>query len=143
MSDKKEDLLAKCDALIDKLTALNKSSKTTRSANNNKANNTKDFNKNNENAQDKALANRLASILSQRNMLGTVPKQPTNKELFGHLVPNEQMIKTAEDKWNNVHTDWLKEAVKPISSRFSSEEEEEAYWASIKVSDRDDGKPGY
>jgi hypothetical protein len=38
---------------------------------------------------------------------------------------------------------WIQEASKPISNKFSSEEEEMAYWRSIKVSDKDDGGYGY
>jgi hypothetical protein len=65
------------------------------------------------------------------------------------------LFKWAEmQKWNEVHLNnlvvatadsfhWLKEAQKPISQNFRSEEEEIAYWNSIKVSDRDDGKSGY
>lgn len=90
------------------------------------------------------IATQLANMMAGRAMLGTPPpRQPTDQEMFGHLVPSEQMIKSAEEKWNGMHTDWLKEAMKPISSRFASEEEEMEYWSSIKVADRDDGKPGY
>lgn len=89
------------------------------------------------------MANQLANLMAGRSMLGNTPKQPTDEEMFGHLVPKEEAIKKAEDSWNNIHNDWLKEASKPISSRFNSPEEEEAYWASIKIQDRDDGKSGY
>ncbi|NDE91661.1 MAG: hypothetical protein EB059_11115 [Alphaproteobacteria bacterium] len=97
-----------------------------------------------EEDMEKMASQRLANMMNQKAMLGSnIPRQPTDEELFGHLVPRDEMVKAAEDKWNNAHNDWLKEAMKPISSRFSSQEEEEAYWTSIKVSDRDDGKPGY
>ena len=92
---------------------------------------------------ENAMANQLANMMAGRAMLGNKPpRQPTNEEMFGHLVPNEEQIKKAESEWSN-RMNWLQEAVKPISARFKSAEEEEKYWASIKVTDRDDGKSGY
>ena len=89
------------------------------------------------------MSNQLANVMAGRSMLGTPPpRQPTDQEMFGHLVPNEEEIQKAEASWGN-KMNWLEEAVKPIASRFNSEAEEQAYWDSIKVSDRDDGKSGY
>jgi hypothetical protein len=90
-----------------------------------------------------ALANQLANMMAGKAMLGNPPKQPTDQEMFGHLVPSEEQIQKAEKSWGGAINNWLEEASKPISSRFASQEEEEAYWASIRVSDRDDGKSGY
>jgi hypothetical protein len=90
---------------------------------------------------ENALANQLANVMAGKAMLGnTPPKQPTDQEMFGHLVPSEEMVKSAEEGWNGAINNWLVEAAKPINSRFSSQEEEDAYWASIKVngSSRDD-----
>ncbi len=79
------------------------------------------------------MSNQLANLMAGRAMLGAPPpKQPTNQEMFGHLVPSEEQIAKAEAKWNNT-MNWLEEASKPIASRFASPEEEEAYWSSIKV----------
>jgi hypothetical protein len=90
-----------------------------------------------------ALANQLSSVMAGKNMLGIKPPpQPTNEQMFGHLVPSEEQLQKAEHDWNN-RFNWLQEAMKPISSRFKTPEEEEAYWRSIKVTDKDDGKPGY
>jgi hypothetical protein len=89
------------------------------------------------------MANQLANLMQGRAMLGTPPpRQPTDQEMFGHLVTSEEQIAKAEHEWNN-KLNWLEEATKPISSRFDSPEAEEAYWAGIKVADRDDGKSGY
>ena len=102
-----------------------------------------------------AAANQLASLMAGKQMLGeqvhpairaqfaAPPAQPTDEQLFGHLVVTEEMEKANEKQWQGAAFNWLAEAAKPISQKFSSEEEELAYWASIKVSDRDDGKPGY
>lgn len=107
-----------------------------------------------QNGED-AAANQLASLMMGKQMLGKdvhpaiaaqftpPPSQPTNQELFGHLVVTEEMAKNAENKWNNSFNNWMQEASKPISQRFASQAEEEAYWANIKVDDRDDGKSGY
>lgn len=90
------------------------------------------------------LANQLANLMQDKAMLGAPPpSQPTDEQLFGHLVVTEEMAKANEQKWQGAAFDWLKEAAKPIGQKFASEEEELAYWNSIKVSDRDDGKSGY
>lgn len=89
------------------------------------------------------MANQLANMMAGRAMLGiTPPPQPTNEQLFGHLVPSEEQVQKAEQEWSG-RFNWLQEAMKPISARFNSPEEEEAYWKSIRVTDKDDGKPGY
>lgn len=102
-----------------------------------------------------AAANQLANLMMGKKMLGEnvhpvvqammvpPPPQPTDEQLFGHLVVTEEVAKSAERQWNGTINNWLTEATKPISQRFASEAEEEAYWASIKVSDRDDGSSGY
>jgi len=89
------------------------------------------------------MANQLANMMAGKAMLGIKPPaQPTDEEMFGHLVPSEEEIQKAENQWNN-KMNWLEEACKPIASRFNSPEEEQRYWDSIKVVDRDDNKPGY
>lgn len=89
-------------------------------------------------------ANRLSQLMAGKGLLGVQPPpQPTDEQMFGHLAVTEEMAKAAEQKWQGAAFDWLKEAQKPISQNFRSEEEEIAYWNSIKVSDRDDGKSGY
>jgi hypothetical protein len=48
-------------------------------------------------------------------------RQPTNEELFGHLVVSEEQVKKAEENWNNTfnnHFDLLK---KPIENQRSKE----------------------
>ena len=102
-----------------------------------------------------AAANQLANLLQGKQMLGQnvhpavaammapPPPQPTDEQMFGHLVVSEEMAKKAEQQWNGTLNNWLAEASKPISQRFASQAEEEAYWASIRVDDRDDGKSGY
>ncbi|CAM6003910.1 unnamed protein product [Sphagnum balticum] len=92
------------------------------------------------NRAEDIMANQLANVMANKAMLGIQPPpQPTNEQLFGHLVPNEDQIQKAESAWGN-RMNWLQEAVQPISSRFNSPEEEQAYWDSIKVntSSKDD-----
>ena len=102
-----------------------------------------------------AAANQLAALMSGKSMLGkntppaikamfaAPPAQPTDQQMFGHLVVTEEMAKAKEEEWNKGAFGWLAEAAKPITKQFASEAEELAYWNSIKVSDRDDGKSGY
>lgn len=104
---------------------------------------------------EEAAANQLAALMAGKSMLGdNVPAaikarfaapvaQPNDQQLFGHLEVTEEMAKAAEQKWNQGAFGWLAEAQKPIAQKFRSEEEELAYWNSIKVSDRDDGQSGY
>lgn len=89
-------------------------------------------------------ANRLSQLMSGKGLLGQQPPaQPTDEQMFGHLVVTEEMEKNADRQWQGAAFDWLKEAQKPISQKFASEADELAYWDSIKIADRDDGKSGY
>lgn len=91
-----------------------------------------------------AAANQLMNLMAGKSMLGKAPpSQPTNEEMFGGGVVSEEMAKAAEHKWGNTFNNWMVEAAKPISQRFASEEEESAYWANIKVMDKDNGQSGY
>lgn len=104
---------------------------------------------------EQASAQQLAALMSGRNMLGEnvhpavkammapPPPQPTNEQLFGHLVVSEEMAKAKEQEWSGSLNNFFAEASKPISKRFASEEEEMAYWASIKIDMPDDKGPGY
>lgn len=89
------------------------------------------------------MANQLATMMNGKAMLGQAPpSQPTDEQLFGGGVVTDEMAKAQDAKWNNT-MNWLQEATKPISQRFSSQEEEEAYWTNIRIGDRDDGQSGY
>lgn len=89
------------------------------------------------------MASQLANLMSGKAMLGAPPSQPTDQEMFGHLAVTEEVAKSADQQWNGAINNWLVEASKPISARFASEEEEVAYWASIKVTDRPPTDSGY
>lgn len=90
------------------------------------------------------MANALAKIAP----LGQPSLQPSNKE-FEQAALNSGMAVTQKQadalnkNWGGAIQDFFSEASKPISSRFASEEEEAAYWASIKIADRDNGSSGY
>jgi hypothetical protein len=85
------------------------------------------------------VAERLAQIMLGKGMLNNPPpSQPTDEQMFGGMVVSEQELAKKESEWGNSINNWLAEATKPISSRFASEEEELAYWSSIKI--QDDGK---
>lgn len=86
-------------------------------------------------------ADQLADLMMNKGMMkaipgapllgSVVPPQPTDEQLFGHLVPTEEMIKSAERRVDI--NSFYAEAMKPISARFKSEEEEITYWRSLKV----------
>lgn len=95
-----------------------------------------------------AMALQLASMMNGKAMLNPNHRQPTSEDMImaGErmgLGANPELIKNTDQQWGGALNNWLAEACKPISQRFESQEEEEAYWANIKVSDRDDGKSGY
>lgn len=93
---------------------------------------------------ENALANQLANLMLNKAMLGNKPpRQPTNEEMFGHLVPSEQQLAKSQQDWTGAINNWIAEATKPISQRFSSEEEEIEYWNSIKVANNKGDDYGY
>jgi len=92
---------------------------------------------------EQKTADQLRNLLLGKSMLGVQPPpQPTDTEMFGHLVVSEDMAKSAEKKWSNTFNNWLSEAQKPINARFSSPEEERKYWDSISINDSTDECPG-
>jgi hypothetical protein len=95
-------------------------------------------------ALEKMQAQQLANRLQKAGILGTrpPPRQPTDQELFGGLVPSEEQLQKAEEQYKNPFG-WMTEATKPIASRFKTPEEEQAYWDSIKISDKGGGDFGY
>lgn len=94
------------------------------------------------------LSNQLANLMSGRSMLGQGHRQPTSEEMIAAgqsmgMGISESTVQKADTQWNNSFNNWLVEASKPISQRFSSEEEEQQYWSSIGIQDKDDGRSGY
>lgn len=74
--------------------------------------------------------------------------QPSNADFEREMIArgmgvSDQQVQAANQEWNTGMNNWFAEAMKPISSRFQSEEEEAAYWASIKVNGGSDNGPGY
>ena len=93
---------------------------------------------------EEAAAQRLGEMMQGRGLFGPPPpKQPTDQEMFGHLVSSDEELQKKESEWGNTMNNWFAEANKPISKRFASEQEEIAYWDSLKIADRDDGQSGF
>jgi hypothetical protein len=89
---------------------------------------------------DEIMANQLANMLHNRAILGaTPPRQPRDSDIIGDVdAPTMEQVQKAQNiEWSSKMNDFFAEATKPISSRFNSEEEELAYWASIKIEDRE------
>lgn len=99
-------------------------------------------------AGEDAMANQLANMMQSRAMMRPDHRQPSAEafiqagEAMG-LAPSEEAITKSEQQWGGAINNWLTEACKPISQRFSSEEEEVAYWSSIKVNGGGGGDYGF
>lgn len=95
------------------------------------------------------MSNQLANLMNNKAMLNPLQRQPSSEDMImagermGLGTNNEEVMKAQDQAWGTSINDFYREAAKPLSQRFASEEEELAYWNSIKVGDRDDGKPGY
>lgn len=50
-------------------------------------------------------------------ILEGAPKQPTDEQMFGHLVVTEEQAKAAEDAYNNMFTDFFKQVQAPIEKQ--------------------------
>lgn len=94
---------------------------------------------------DDELANKLSSIIpfGQKANL-----QPTNDEfaqgmLNSGIAVTPSQVEQMNKGWGDGISDFFTEASKPISSRFASEEEELAFWDSIKIAVRDNSGSGY
>jgi len=100
------------------------------------------------NKAEDVMATQLANMMAGKAMLGIKPPVPLSGDAFIRageqmgLAPSEAQLQKAESDWNN-RFNWLAEAQKPISARFKSAEEEEKYWASIKVNDSGKGDYGF
>ncbi len=97
---------------------------------------------------DDASARQLANMMNSKAMLRPDHRSPSTEDMImaGQrmgLGESREVMKSQDENWGNSINNWMNEAVKPISNRFASEEEEMAYWNSIKVSDAPDGKPGF
>lgn len=100
---------------------------------------------------ESVAAQQLADMMSNKSMFSQEHRQPTEEDFImaGEqmgLGVSEKVLKSQEQSWGNAINNWYTEASKPLNARFSSEEEELAYWKNIGVSDnanRDSGEPGY
>lgn len=48
-------------------------------------------------------------------------RQPTDKEMFGHLEVTEEMVKKDQDEWDNKLGNWYEEAQKPLEKNNTNE----------------------
>lgn len=85
------------------------------------------------------MARDLARLMLNKSIMSpTPPPQPTDEQLFGHLVPSEAQIREAEQNWSGagVFNSWIQEATKPLpggTDGWEISKEAEAYWDSIKI----------
>lgn len=64
----------------------------------------------------------------RKAIMHNAPKQPTDEQLFGHLVVTEEMVKAAEEEWNNS----MNKAFDDMKAPITPKEEQEAEWADGK-----------
>lgn len=50
-------------------------------------------------------------------VLNGAPAQPTDEQLFGHLVVTEEVAKAAEKKWENTFNSFYDEVKKPVETQ--------------------------
>jgi hypothetical protein len=84
----------------------------------------------------------LAVALAGIAPLNRSSLQPSNSEfeqiaINSGMAVTQQQANQLEKTWDHSIHNWFAEASKPISSRFSSQEEEEQYWNNIKINDTD------
>jgi hypothetical protein len=93
-----------------------------------------------------AMSTQLANMMHSRAMMRPDHSQPSSEDMImaGQRMgfKTEEQLKAQDQNWGK-SMNWLEEAVKPISDRFASEEEEMAYWSSIRVNDRGGGDYGF
>ena len=96
-------------------------------------------------SKEDMLAAQLYQLMSSKSML----PQPSTEDMIRAgkmmgLEASKQGDSSRDAEWNLSLSKWFEEVTKPISQRFSSEEEELKYWNSIKVSDHgSDDEYGY
>lgn len=61
-------------------------------------------------------------------VLHNAPKQPTDEELFGHLVVSEEMAKKAEENWNTK----MNSAFEAMKAPIIKKEDKDHEWATGK-----------
>ena len=50
----------------------------------------------------------------RKAVLEGAPQQPTDEQLFGHLVPTEEQVQKAEREYENKFNDFFNEVKKPV-----------------------------
>lgn len=136
---KKEEILAKCDSIIERLNRMKKvveaGSKPSRpSADSKSAPAPAKLAKAGDlQWNENELASRLANLLPMNRR---IKLQPTDEEMFGQMAITQAQADQASRDFNGKFTDFFREVQKPINQlkKFASEEEEIAYWRSIGVS---------
>ena len=57
-------------------------------------------------------------------ILAGAPRQPTDEEMFGHLVVSQEQVDAAKEAFDNKIVDFFKEAQKPITGQTEVADEE-------------------
>lgn len=88
------------------------------------------------------LTKKFGAMMPKQNL------QPTQAEFEAEMVRQgmavtQEQAQELQKGYDGAINNWFAEAMKPISQRFKSEEEEQAYWDSLKINGAPDQGPGY
>lgn len=89
------------------------------------------------------LAKTVGQMMPKNAQLQPTQEQFEQAMIDQGIAYSQEQLEKMDNDWGNTMTDFFREANKPISQRFKSPEEEEAYWANIKVTGGTDNGPGY
>lgn len=53
----------------------------------------------------------------RKAILSGAPRQPTDEEMFGHLVVTEEQVQKAQKEWDNKLNDWYAAVNKPVDKQ--------------------------
>lgn len=63
-----------------------------------------------------------SDLAIRKAIMEGAPAQPTDEQLFGHLVPTEEQVEKAEKKWDGTFNDFFKEVNKPVDPQTNVHE---------------------
>jgi hypothetical protein len=63
------------------------------------------------------IVDQVRKILSGSDKIDNPGKQPTNEQLFGHLVVSQEQLEKQEKAWENKINDWFTQVAKPVEKK--------------------------
>ncbi len=66
---------------------------------------------------EELMPNQLANLLLNKSVIGATQKQPTDQEMFGHLVVTDEQAKAAQEAWETTLSSWHANVSKPVEKQ--------------------------